>query len=192
MENNKKLYIYSGIAIAGAIVVYLLLTNKKPNGEVVKSNEEETPQEDVEETVVTDTGDEIDTDQVEIPKTLKDILDKSVTDANKLLVNKPIYTKLKDVIVRNENYVNNGIINNIESSITNIGTFLGKVTQVVEDKGKMKNLNGRVYKWLKIKLSDEAITDLNNNRSFLSRNLTKATAPFFSFYVREDTIKLER
>lgn len=192
MENNKKLYIYSGIAIASAIVVYFLLTNKKNKNKEVKSTDEQDLVVDVDDTVVTDTGDTIDIDQVEIPKTLSDILNKSVFEANKLLLNKSIYTKLNDVIVRQENYVNNGIINNIESSITNSGFFLGNVTQVVEDKGKMKNLNGRIYKWLKVKLSDIAITELNKNRPFLSRKLTKEIAPLFSFYVREDTIKLEK
>jgi len=186
MENNKKLYIYSGIAIAGAIVVYLLLTNKKPDG--VKSNEEETPQEEVEETVITETGDEIDIEQAQIPKKLKDILDKSVVDAKKLLLNKSLYSKIDDVNPRTQSFVNNGVFNNtFGGKITNKDTFIGNVKDVVEDTGKMKNLDGRVYKWFKLLASAEAIKSINDTMSWYNRPLTNGS----HFFVREDVVKFK-
>jgi hypothetical protein len=186
MENNKKLYIYSGLAIAGAIGVYFLIKNKKNN--IVKETEVTNPEGDVEETVTTDTGDVIDIGQAEIPKNLKDILDKSVVDAKKLLLNKSLYSKVNDVNPRTQSFVNNGVFNNtFGGKITNKDTFIGNVKDVVEDTGKMKNLDGRVYKWFKLLASADAIKSINDTMSWYNVKLVNGS----HFYVREDVVKFK-
>ena len=186
MENNKKLYIYSGLAIAGAIGVYFLIKNKKNN--IVKETEKTNLEVDVEETVTTDTGDVIDNAQAQIPKNLKDILDKNVADAKKLLLNKSLYSKINDVNPRTEATVNNGYLNNtFGGKITNKDTFIGNVKDVVEDKGKMKNSDGRVYKWVKVLASVDAIKSINDSMSWYNVKLVNGS----HFYVREDVIRLK-
>jgi len=188
MENNKKLYIYSGLAIAGAIVVYFLLNNKKINGTQINSNDEENAKEDDIKTVTTDTGDVIDIGQAQIPKNLKDILDKSLVDAKKLLLNKSLYSKINDVNPRTQSFVNNGVFNNtFGGKITNKDTFIGNVKDVVEDTGKMKNLDGRVYKWFKLLASADAIKSINDTMSWYNVPLKNGSY----FYVREDVVKFK-
>jgi hypothetical protein len=186
MNSDKKLYLYSGLAIVGALVAYVIITKKKPP---VSSEGTGTP--DPETTVaVTTTGDVIDQNQVLIPATLAQILKKTSAEATVALINKPVYTKLDDVKVRNDSYVNNGIVNNIMSTITNKGTLLGNVIQVVEDKGKLTNSEGKVFKWFKIKPAQITLDDMNRNKAFLTRVFLPESKEVI--FVREDTIKLEK
>jgi len=188
MNNDKKLYLYSGLAIVGALISYVAIVyvRKTPNN---LDNAAEIK--DAETTVsVTSTGEVIDKAQSTVPLSLIEILKKTSAQATTSLINKPIYTKLDDVKVRYSNYVNNGFISNIASSLTNTGTLIGNVVQVVEDKGKLKNNDGRIYKWFKIKPSIVAIEDMNRNKSFLT-HVFSANLPI-PFFVREDTIKLEK
>jgi hypothetical protein len=187
MNSDKKLYLYSGLAIVGALVAYVLITKKKP----LSSSSEGTGTPDPETTVaVTTTGDVIDKNQVVIPTALAEILKKTSAQATVALINKPVYTKLDSVKVRNSNFVNNGFINNIMSTITNKGTLLGNVIQVVDDKGKLMNPEGKVYKWFKIKPAQITLDDMNRNKDFLTRNFLPEYKEVI--FVREDTIKLEK
>jgi hypothetical protein len=188
MNSDKKLYLYSGLAIAGAIVAYVLITKKKP----LLSDEEGSGVPDAETKVaVTTTGEVIDQNQVLIPTTLVDILKKTSAQATAKLINKPIYAKLDNVKIRRENFVNNGIINNIMSTITNRGTLLGNVIQVVDDKGKLTNPDGKVYKWFRIKPAQITLDDMNRNKNFLTHTfLPDSTGK--EIYVREDTVQLEK
>ena len=107
------------------------------------------------------------------------------------MINKPIYTKLDNVKVRNSNYVNNGLIDNVMSTITNRGLLLGNIIQVVEDKGKLKNNDGRVFKWFRIKPAQVTLDEMNRNKSFFTHVfLPESTGK--QIFVREDTIKLEK
>jgi hypothetical protein len=188
MNSDKKLYLYSGLAIAGAIVAYVIITKKKP----LISNEEGSGVPDAETTVsVTTTGEVIDQNQVLIPTTLVEILKKTSAEATAKLINKPIYTKLDNVKIRRENFVNNGIINNIMSTITNRGTLLGNVIQVVDDKGKLTNPDGKVYKWFRIKPAQITLDDMNRNKGFLTHVFLPNTTGK-EIFVREDTVQLEK
>jgi hypothetical protein len=189
MNSDKKLYLYSGLAILGAIIAYVVITKKKP---LANNLSEGTGVPDPETTVnVTTTGEVVDQEQVEIPTALAEILKKTSAQATSALINKPIYTKLDDVKVRNQNFVNNGIIDNVMSRITNRGTLLGNVIQIVDDKGNLKNNDGRVYKWFRIKPSQIALDDMNRNKSFLTHVfLPNSTGK--EIYVREDTVKLQK
>lgn len=188
MNSDKKLYLYSGLAIVGSLVAYVLITKKK----TLPTSSEGTGTPDPETNVaVTTTGEVIDIEQTIIPTTLADILKKTSAQATVALINKPVYTKLDNVKVRNENYVNNGIINNIMSTITNKGMLLGNVIQVVDDKGKLKNADGRVWKWFKIKPAQITLDEMNRNKDFLTHVfLPDSTGKVI--YVREDVVKLEK
>ena len=188
MNADKKLYLYSGLAIVGAIIAYVIITKKK----TLPTSGEGSGVPDPETTVaVTNTGEVIDQNQVLIPTTLAEILKKTSAEATVKLINKPIYTKLDNVKVRSENFVNNGIINNIMSTVTNRGTLLGNVIQVVDDKGKLTNPDGKVYKWFRIKPAQITLDDMNRNKDFLTHTfLPDSTGK--EIFVREDTVKLEK
>jgi hypothetical protein len=187
MNSDKKLYLYSGLAIVGALVAYVIITKKKPLPSSSEGSENTDPNKGV---AVTSTGQVIDKNQVVIPSALAEILKKTSSEATVALINKPIYTKLDDVKVRNDSYVNNGIVNNIMSTISNKGTLLGKVMQVVEDKGKLTNSEGKVYKWFKIKPAQITLDEMNRNKAFL----TRVFLPEYSevIFVREDTVTLDK
>lgn len=187
MNGDKKMYLYSGIAIALAVVAYLVITKKKD----IPNDSSEGTDDDSENVAVTTTGEVVTEEQVVIPTALSEILKKTSAQATVNLVNKPIYTKLDDVKVRYENFVNNGIIDNIMSKITNRGTLLGNVIQIVDDKGKLTNSDGRILKWFKIKPSQIALDDMNRNKSFLTHIFLPNTTGK-QIYVREDTVKLEK
>ena len=79
-----------------------------------------------------------------------------------------------------------GVFNNtFGGKITNKDTFIGNVKDVVEDTGKMKNLDGRVYKWFKLLASAEAIKSINDTMSWYNRPLINGS----HFFVREDVVK---
>jgi hypothetical protein len=61
MNSDKKIYVYSGVAIATTIVAYFVITKKSKL--ISKSKV-------VEEKVVTDTGSEIELDQALLPAEL--------------------------------------------------------------------------------------------------------------------------
>lgn len=189
MNSEKKLYLYSGLAIVGAIIAYVIITKKKPNvnnsGDANGNTDPET------NTTVSTTGEIIDNEQVLIPKTLSEILKKPSAQVTVALRNKPLYTKLDNVKVRNQNYVNNGIVNNIMSEITNSGFILGNILEVKDDKGGLKNPDGRVYKWFRVKPTQVTLDEMNRNKSFFTHVfLSNSTGR--EIYVREDTVKLEK
>ena len=188
MDSNKKLYLYSGLAIVASLVAYALITKKK----TLPSSSEGTGIPDPETNVaVTTTGEVIDQEQTVIPATLTEVLKKNSAEATVALINKPVYAKLDNVKVRYEPFVNNGLINNVMSSITNKGTLLGNVIQVVDDKGKLQNADGRVWKWFKIKPAQITLDDMNRNKNFLTHVfLPNSTGK--QIYVREDVVKLEK
>jgi hypothetical protein len=189
MNGDKKMYLYSGLAIALAVVAYLVITKKK---DMPNASSEGTPvADDSGNVATTTTGEVVSEEQVVIPTALAEILNKTSAQATVDLVNKPIYTKLDDVKVRYQNFVNNGIIDNVMSTITNRGTVLGTVIQVVDDKGKLVNADGRILKWFKIKPSQIALDDMNRNKSFLTHVFLPNTTGK-EIYVREDTVKLEK
>ena len=181
MNTDKKLYLYSGLAIALSVVAYVVITKKKKGSS--------DPSITVKPDVTTTTGDVISNEQAVIDSSLQEILNKSLSEANAILKGKPVFTKLDNVQVRNDSFVNNGIVNNIMSSISNKGTLLGNVIAVVEDKGRLTNTSGKVFRWLKIQPAQITLDDMNKNKDFLTRKFLPQYKEVI--YVREDVIKLK-
>ena len=179
---NKKLYFYSGLAIALSVVAYVLITKKK------KLNNEF-----VQKVPAPDGGSgtsEISAEQYLIDPKLAKILDSELSVAKSNLLNKQVFSKIDNVNPRTQNFVNNGVISNnsIGGRITVKGTLIGTVKDVVEDKGRVKNPKGNVYKWILINPSPEAVKSINDSESWWNVPITTKN----SFYVREDVISLSK
>ena len=85
MNSDKKLYLYSGIAIALSVVAYVVITRKKkldtdPSAIEVKPD------------VVTTTGDEISNEQAVIEPALAEILKLPLAQSKAKLLGKKIYS----------------------------------------------------------------------------------------------------
>ena len=63
--------------------------------------------------------------------------------------------------------------------------MIGSVTDVVNDKGSLKNKSGNIYKWFKVAPSLVAIKQIKDDSNILIPTKTN------TFYVREDVIKLK-
>lgn len=180
MNNNKKLYLYSGLAIALSVVAYVVITKKKKLDTDPTSN--------VKLDVKTSTGDIISNEQVIIDSSLQEILKLPLAQAKSKMLGKNIYSKLENINPRQTPYVNNGwfVNNGVNGRITQKDTLIGSVTDVVNDKGSLRNLSGNIYKWFEVKPSLDAINQIKEDSNILMGG-TKTD----SFYVREDVIKLK-
>jgi hypothetical protein len=182
MNGDKKLYLYSGLAIALAVVAYVVITKKKPLLDTADATVE--GEEVEEEIVVTPSGDTITTEQASIDPALSDILKLPLAQIKLKMLNQKVYTKLDNVNPRQSPYVNNGwfVNNGVGGKITQKGTYAGIVTDVAQDKGLMANSQGKVYVWFKIKPSAEAIKQIKEDTPIL------LTAKTDFFWLREDVI----
>ena len=185
MNGDKKLYLYSGLAIALAVVAYVVITKKKPlptSSDTTSTNEEEN-----EDVVVTTTGDEVSTEQTVIEPTLKEILKKPLAQIKLSLLNKKLYTKLDDVNPRTTPYVNNGWFknNNVGGKIKTKGTLAGSVVDIANDEGLLKNADGKVFVWFKINPSVSARKQIEEDSNFFTAQR------FNTFWLREDVISLK-
>jgi len=179
MNNDKKLYLYSGLAIALSVVAYVVITKKK------KANTD--PTTNVQPDVTTTTGDVISNEQSVIDASLQEILKLPLAQAKSKMLGKDIYSKLENINPRQSAYVNNGwfINNGVGGRITQKDTLIGKVTDVVNDTGSLRNASNTIYKWFKVNPSPEAIRQIKEDSNFLIGTKTD------TFYVREDVIKLK-
>ena len=182
--NDKKLYMYSGVAIASAIVAYFLITRKsKTSGKDAL----------IEETVITDTGSEIPVEQAILPVELEAVFNLPLKEAVRKIGNKNVYTKVADVKARKGANVNNGFVNNAYGTIADKNTNVGKVIAISEDANGAKNVKGRVYKWVKVNLTKEARKALNESPNESLLNTISGSLPTTGnvfAYFREDTITL--
>jgi hypothetical protein len=186
MNGDKKLYLYSGLAIALSVVAYFVITKKKPlptSSDESTANEEE----EAENVVTTTTGDEISTEQNVIEPILKEILKKPLAQIKLSLLNKKLYTKVEDVNPRFTPYVNNGWLsnNNIGGKIKTKGTLAGTVVDIVNDKGLLKNTDGKVFVWFKINPSASARKQIEDDSNIFTGQ------KFSTFWLREDVISLK-
>lgn len=179
MNSDKKLYLYSGLAIALSVVAYVVITRKKKLDTDPSSN--------VQEDITTDTGDVVTIEQAVIDPTLAEIIKLPLAQAKTKMLGKQIYTKLDNVNPRQSPYVNNGwfVNNGVGGRITQQDTLIGSVTDVVNDKGSLKNKSGAIYKWFKVAPSLIAIKQIKDDSNILIPTKTD------TFYVREDVIKLK-
>jgi hypothetical protein len=179
MNSDKKLYLYSGLAIALSVVAYVVITKRK------KANTD--PTTNVKPDVTTSTGDVISNEQAEIDLSLQEILKLPLAQAKAKLLGKDIYSKLENINPRQSPYVNNGwfVNNSVGGRITQKDTLIGKVTDVKNDIGLLRNGSNNIYKWLKVEPSPEAIKQIKEDSNILLGTKTD------TFYVREDVIKLK-
>lgn len=179
MNSDKKLYLYSGLAIALSVVAYVVITKKK------KSDTDPTKGE--KQDVTTSTGDVVTVEQATTDPTLLEIIKLPLAQAKTRLLGKNIYSKVENINPRQTPYVNNGwfVNNSIGGRITQKDTLIGTVTDIVNDKGLLTNNSGSIYKWLKVKPSQEAVTQIKEDSNILIPTKTD------TFYVREDVIKLK-
>lgn len=179
MNSDKKMYLYSGLAIALSVVAYVVITKRK------KANTD--PTTNVKPDVTTSTGDVITNEQAEIDLSLQEILKLPLAQAKAKLLGKDIYSKLENINPRQSPYVNNGwfVNNGVGGRITQKDTLIGKVTDVKNDIGLLRNGSNNIYKWLKVEPSPEAIKQIKEDSNILLGTKTE------TFYVREDVIKLK-
>jgi hypothetical protein len=183
MNGDKKLYLYSGLAIALAVVAYVVITKKKPLP--ITSDEDTAVEEESDDVVVTPSGDTITPEQAIIDPALTEILKLPLAEIKLNMLNKKLYTKIDNVNPRQTPYVNNGwfVNNGVNGRITQKGTFAGTVTDVAKDKGSMSNAQGRVYIWFKVKPSAEAVKQIKDDSSILLGGSKTDT-----FWLREDVV----
>jgi hypothetical protein len=185
MNSDKKLYLYSGLAVALALVVYVVITNKKPSP--TTSDKKTSTEEEAEDTIVTPSGDTVTNEQANIDPTLAEVLNLPLAKIKLNVLNKKVYTKLDNVNPRTQPFVNNGAFNNtFGGKIELKDTLIGTVKDVVEDSGKLTSPKGNVYKWFKVLASKDAIDSINNTKSWWNLPLKEG----ITFYVREDVVKL--
>ena len=182
MNGDKKLYLYSGLAIALAVVAYVVITKKKPLLNTADATVE--GEEAEEEIVVTPSGDTITPEQAIIDPALSDILKLPLAQIKLKMLNQKVYTKLDNVNPRQSPYVNNGwfVNNGVGGKITQKGTYAGIVSDVAQDKGSMANSQGKVYIWFKIKPSAEAVRQIKEDANIFLGAKTD------TFWLREDVI----
>lgn len=179
MNSDKKMYLYSGLAIALSVVAYVVITKRK------KANTD--PTTNVKPDVTTTTGDVISNEQAEIDLSLQEILKLPLEQAKAKMLGKDIYSKLENINPRQSAYVNNGwfVNNSVGGRITQKDTLIGKVTDVKNDIGLLRNGSNSIYKWFKVEPSPEAIKQIKEDSNILLGTKTD------TFYVREDVIKLK-
>ena len=151
-----------------------------------KKKSDTDPTSSVKPDVTTQTGDVISGEQAVIDSTLQEIVKLPLAQAKANLLGKEIYSKVENINPRQSAYVNNGwfVNNSVGGRITQKDTLIGTVTDVVNDKGSLRNNSGAIYKWFKIKPSNEAVKQIKDDSSILMGTKTD------TFYVREDVIKL--
>jgi hypothetical protein len=182
MNSDKKMYLFSGLAIALAVVAYVVITRKKKSDTDSASNTQDT-----QEDITTSTGDVITIGQAVIDPTLQEIIKLPLEQVKTKMLGKSIYAKVANINPRQTPYVNNGyfVNNTVGGRITEKDTFIGNVTDVANDKGLLRNNSGAIYKWFKVNPSSEAIKQIKDDSNILLGTKTK------TFYVREDVIKLK-
>ena len=180
MNSDKKLYLYSGLAIALSVVAYVVITKKKKLDTDPTSN--------VKPDVTTQTGDVISGEQAVLDPTLTDIIKLPIAQTKAKMLGKNIYAKVENINPRQTPYVNNGwfVNNGVGGRITQKDTLIGTVSDVVNDSGLLRNNNGAIYKWIKVNPSTEAVKQIKDDSNILLGGTKTKT-----FFVREDVIKLK-
>jgi hypothetical protein len=178
---NKKYLIYGGIGVVVLIAVYF--ATKSPDAPTTDegSTEGDTPSNDG----ITKEQKAMDEKLV---NTIKFAKPKNKTDVIKSFYGKNVYTKVDNVKLRKEPYVNNGTLNNIFGTIAKKDVLIGTIGSSYLDREDTINPStNQVYNWFQIKLSDAVYNDINKNqKNFLTKQFSNVAMP----YVREDVIRL--
>jgi hypothetical protein len=104
------------------------------------------------------------------------------------VVGATLVSKIKNVKLRHQAYVNDGAVNNRYGEAPEPNMAVGQVLSVVDDLTKNVNpATGKPYKWFRIKI-DKALYDeiQTNQRSWWTREKIVPA----QLFVREDTVKI--
>jgi hypothetical protein len=158
MKKNTQIILYSALAVVTIAGIVLLVRKPKDDD---KSEEKDAEVEKDDQKV----GD------VKLEEALK---------GNKLVKGVQVYTKVDNVNVRDSKAVDNSFPTNLYGVIAKKGTLLGTVTRI------QTMPDG--FTWIGVKLTTEAYNEIQEGKSFLTRDLVK-TVPAEK-YVRQDVVKL--
>jgi hypothetical protein len=104
------------------------------------------------------------------------------------VVGATLVSKVKNVKLRHQAYVNDGAVNNRYGEAPEANMTIGTVISVVDD--LTKNINpatSQPYKWFKIKIDKALFNEIQTNQ----RNIaTRQTLVPSQLFVREDTVKI--
>jgi hypothetical protein len=175
---NKKYLIYGSIGVVILIAIYYATKSPETpiaDEDIVEEGDPTTSKEKTKEQTTLD------------PKLATIIQDKNWV---KNIIGKSVYSKLDNVKLRKNEFVNDGLINNLYGEVEKKDTLLGVVKGAFLDKGKATNpATKSPYNWFQIKLADSVYNDIQKNqKNFATRDLFKA--PNVYVFVREDVIKL--
>ncbi len=183
MKADKKTYLISSLIVIGSIAGYFIITKNK-NKKSAKDTSDDF-QSDSESTTQI-----IDFDQEQIPITLIDTFNSTLAVARKNLIGKKIYSKVANIKARRSDWVNDGLINNVLGLVPSKNIYLGTINNVYEDATNSKNASGRVYKWVRLKLSEQALTAMKNADNSFFTDIKLSTLGSLDVYFREDVISL--
>lgn len=173
---KKQYLIYGGIGLAVLLALYL--ATKKEEQTEVETSEEST---DVQQ------GSDKTEKQIKLDPSLAQIL--SQPNWASVMTNKNVYTKVSDAKLRNNEFVNDGMISNLYGTIYKEGTLVGSVVGGFLDTGGAINpITKSRYKWFKVKLTDAVYKEIQKQKNFLTKDVFKP-ANVYKF-IREDVIKL--
>jgi hypothetical protein len=174
MKTDKALKItfYALLGLGAILGASLLLKGKDDGkGEGEGEGEGETENEEV-----------ISEEQKKVPQKVI-----TATKDKKLAKGMKVFAKIPNIKGRSQNFVNNGLVNNIIWEGEAAGEYLGIVSTTAPDRGSMKDSEGKVYTWFKVTLDRKAWDRYNNTKSFLTKQ-TAYTANNNWAWFREDTL----
>lgn len=173
---KREYLIYGGLGVVVLIALYYATKDDSVQEDLVEGESTDIQQ-----------GSDKTKEQIKLDPTLANIF-KSTT-WNKDIIGKNVFSKISDVKLRDNELVNDGIVNNIYGVVSKADTNLGSVVGAYLDKGGAINPETKTkFKWVKIKLTDAVYNEIQKQKSFLTRDLFKM--PNVYKYVREDVIKL--
>jgi hypothetical protein len=99
-----------------------------------------------------------------------------------------LVSKVKNVKLRHQAYVNDGVVNNRYGEAPEANMAVGQVLSVVDDLTKNVNpATSNPYKWFRIKIDKNLYDEIQKNQRSI---LTRETIVPSQLFVREDTVKL--
>jgi len=174
MKTDKvlKITFYALLGLGAVLGASLLLKgNDDGKGEGDGDGEGETENEEV-----------ISEEQKKVPQKVI-----TATKDKKLAKGMKVYAKIPNIKGRSQNFVNNGLVNNILWEGEAAGEYLGIVSTTAPDRGSMKDSEGKVYTWFKVTLDRKAWDRYNNTKSFFTKQIAYTANNNWSWF-REDTL----
>lgn len=117
--------------------------------------------------------------------------DPTLTDAtiNSTAIGMKLFSKVDEVRIRNQNFVNDGLISNVYDTVPLKDTYMGKVVRIlVGPKDQINPATKRPYNWLSFQLDKTLYGAMQKNRLFFNRDVVEAIPPPNKTWVREDVV----